>query len=1038
MEFRQLINPGDVDLDRDGLMEASAGTGKTYTIEKLVCRLIIEKQVPIEKILVVTYTEKAAGEMAHRIRRAIRNAAEQDPQNSSLAAAVTDFDMAQISTIHSFCYRLIREFAFEMGLPWALSMVDDDDTLEKTIHHAMRRDWARNKVLGEYFREEPGKDVESVRVPVLQSARLYNPKGGDRLTPMVRRPASLPQFLANETASVERATQLQKRLEGLVSFKDMLILLTDALEEDDSLMMRIVRERYSHAFVDEFQDTDPVQWRIFRDAFLKSHQHRLYLVGDPKQAIYAFRGGDVHTYLHAREELKESGGNLYTLATNWRSTPEMIEAFNVLFSVGDWFPSDDGIEHHDAESPSDPRNKVVTDKTRRSTVTMIQLDDIKMNPAKIGFAKAIAREIVLLTKRKSFVYRSENEDRALSYDDIAILVDKRVDARFLEKVFNEAGIPHTFYKKQGIYLSDEARQVWALLSGLVDPSDANGFRKALLSSFMDCPAASSVDCLDWPVDHPLRRLYGKWRTLAETRDWPRFFRSLEEDSGLLVRLAGSPGNDRSLTNFRQILEDLELQATRRKMSLVELSDYLTGLRRETEEFDPDQSIHRMETEDPKVQIMTIHTAKGLEFPIVFVFAGLSARPNRGVLRYHSGDTGYVINFDPDVDAKSTTKADIQREWRRLYYVAITRAIYKVYLPVYQNSRAKGPLTSLLREPLMRLSNSTHAGTIDAPLHGYVPQADESLARRQSTNAEFETLPVEPLPWLGNRARFRTSFTHLKDRLEASHHPVVLSEQTPEPEDPHKAHDEKDDPRINEFQSVLPRGARTGNVLHYILEKIDFGHFAGTYEWDMPFKDPALKSVIVTAMNRFGLCELDDKPPGEGAISREIAMLVYTAITLDLPADDGGTFKLTSVTDRIVEVDFTMAIPAVATGCDIAGYVDLVFRRQDRSGNMRYHILDWKSNTLDCYDEDAVHNAMVGAGYDLQCRIYNRALDHWLSERLGSSYNREHHLGGSYYIFLRGLREETMDGIWHAPPMRGDEPDHIDEELARLVAARGKE
>ncbi|MCC5874776.1 MAG: UvrD-helicase domain-containing protein [Candidatus Sumerlaeia bacterium] len=1034
MNFKALLNPDEVDLNRDGLMEASAGTGKTYTIEKLVCRLVVEKEVPIGNILVVTYTEKAAGEMSHRIREAIRMAARENPANTHLQTAMTDFDTAQISTIHSFCYRLIREFAFEMALPWSLSMVDDNDMLESHIHDRMRRHWAASTTLGEYYSQEPEKDVKTLRETVLNAARLYSPGGGDQLNPPPNQADDLAGFLANETAGVESDCQAGKRVNGQVSYKDMLVLLADALDGGSSLMLEAVRERYSHAFVDEFQDTDPVQWKIFRTAFLESAKHRLFLVGDPKQAIYAFRGGDVHTYITARQELADHGGKLYTLATNWRSVSEIVEAFNLLFTGDDWFPAAEGISCHPAQTPDEPRNRIVSDKTGRKSVTMVQLEDGKVDQARVGYARAIAREIVLLTRTNAFVHENSKRQMPLNFGDIAVLVDKRIDARFLERAFREAGIPSTFYKKQGIYLSDEARQVWALLLGLADANEANGFRKALLSSLIDCPPGAIVHCLDWDASNPRRQLYIHWKSLAEERNWPGFFRSLQEDSGLLVRLASVPGNERPLTNYRQILEDLELHATRRKMSLVELADYLTGLRRETEELEVDQTIHRMETEDPKVQIMTIHTAKGLEFPVVFVFAGLSAKANRSIHRYHSGDSGYVIDFQADESAKALGIQDVYREWRRLYYVAVTRAIYKIYLPLFKG-RSKGPLSFLLKTPLDRLAGSDLANTIEAPMTGEIPSVQQVPGAPIQRGAQQPTLPEVTIPSFRHRARFKTSFSRIKGSIDMAGQPFGAPEVGMESEETEKALDENSPPEEITSPSLLPRGVQTGNVLHHVFENIDFGEYSKHSNWESSLAVPMVREAITAAMARFGLSEPDGEAPGKGPVSREIARIVYTTLTVDLPGLDRDTFKLAAVADRVAEVDFTMALPHVGAGVDMSGFVDLVFRTVDPKGVPRYHILDWKSNSLQRYDRKALHHAMTEAGYDLQCRIYQLALDRWLADRLGSRYRREAHLGGAYYLFLRGMREGTTDGIWHAPPPSESELKAIDKELVGLLTRR---
>ena len=305
-----------IDLTRHAVIEASAGTGKTYTIENLVLRLLIEMRTPLENILLVTFTEKATGELKGRLRATLgRTLREQPEHRPVLLPALDRFDQASIFTIHGFCQRLLQEYALEQGQDFRAALVDDAELLAPALRAVQRKLWRTQ--FGERLRdvlERAGYSRATATAwdeRVRAVAKEFHPRSDHQL-----RPALVPDWwqrldepganwagqLAVFTVGAVRDHLVEhKRQRGLQSFDDMIGTVEASLDPqrnpDAPQLLNRLRERYHFGIVDEFQDTDPLQWRIFRRIFLDASTARLFVVGDPKQAIFAFRGADLPTYL---------------------------------------------------------------------------------------------------------------------------------------------------------------------------------------------------------------------------------------------------------------------------------------------------------------------------------------------------------------------------------------------------------------------------------------------------------------------------------------------------------------------------------------------------------------------------------------------------------------------------------------------------------------------------------------------------------------------------------------------------------------------
>ena len=581
-----------------------------------------------------------------------------------------------------------------------------------------------------------------------------------------------------------------KRQNGWISYDDMLSQVAAALHSDHcSGLIQTLRAKYKIAFVDEFQDTDPVQWRIFKRLFLDpstgSSENRLILIGDPKQAIYSFRGADVYAYLQARNEierLSETGGaKLYSLATNWRSKPELVAAFNDLFGRDEWFPTHEQagsfeIGYQGAGSPgeNDLPAILAADHSRRPVLNVVDLRGAASpRQAKPILARFIAREIRYLVDRGGIEIQAKNgEPRPLDFGDICILVRGKSDAFFLEPELTDLAIPYSFYKKPGLFLSDEALYLSLVCHAVIDPGSIPDVKKALLTPFFAYEPKDLFAYETLPVSHPLKQLLLHWHDLARGRKWGLLFQSLMEDSGLLFRQAESRDWDRKYTNYRQIFEHLEAVAYRNNLDFRGLSALLGSYRKQTMGAQDDADIHQIETDAQKVQIMTMHVSKGLQFPVVFIAGGLTQPFADDYHVYHDYDPA-----NPDagirkvIDLSKTygrQQHDREKndEDKRLYYVALTRAQFKLYVPFFPAASAHpwmGPVCRFLSAAIASAFPQAH----DNPALGWlaadagtVPGADDVGDMGQAVVSESAVDKCHPLLPSNNNYQYQKNHARI--------------------------------------------------------------------------------------------------------------------------------------------------------------------------------------------------------------------------------------------------------------------------------------
>jgi exodeoxyribonuclease V beta subunit len=1165
----------EYDFKSHAVFEASAGTGKTYQIGQLVVQAVADQGVPLQKILVVTYTEKAAGELKERLRAALEEEAKTEAKNAPggdrlarLQKALSDYDEARIFTIHAFCLRVLRQNPFSHAYGGRAAMADDKDVLATCLRHVQRAEWKKNyggelvpmldlsgftnarsggedwendleqvarsfrPACGHELRPAPAENAaaalkalaEKIRAAITQSRELTGPlpavatdhplmaayekfpmqekwlesRRRDVLVPLLRwldDPESINNPVASfsellvqcsengkfseikftaltdtkkpiptefdnlralvellnplcgELAKLEyqltvatvtrvAATMHEHKLEhGLQSFDDFLTRVDLALKNDSGGgLLKKLRDTYQIAIVDEFQDTDPVQWDIFRRVFVDENDpaRKLIIVGDPKQAIYGFRNADVHTYLAAREHITKTAGNPPRhLARNYRSSKDMVAALNIVFKDGGMFPASGqgsgSITYEEVGcAPDDKRSEIIgEDRSGRKALTLARFNGVeKATDARRVMAQFVGAEIARLLRGggkngPAFSYKTKKNNRPLQADDIGVLVFTKKEAAPIEDQLRARGIPCSFYKKKGIWQSEEALHLGFVLKALARAGDAESFRKMLLTRFVGLRPGQIPAFENTPGDNTLRELFKCWRQQAARRCWAEMFRSILQDTGTFWTEAAAPDGARRLANHRHIIRKLAHEAYENGLALPDLVELLKDLRLHSSE--DESGVHPLETEKPAVQIMTVHASKGLEFPVVFLAGGFTSAMNRAPFRkYHEGEKLVFQMNKNDKKAKDAEDLEEEAEARRLLYVALTRAMLKLYLPhPAKYPRGSGPLIDVLR-PVLDAAKPENR----QELCGIVTATwDRQALPVENSNAETAENSA-PAPKKIGFADFK--FEELSKRCVEvrSFSRIVRHHTRPDRFAERDPHDD-DTPPLEKIADALPAGIAAGDTLHAVLERVDFGAAAAAATpADLLAENTAPLALIKNSVERFlGAADKTQPEKERNARLPRVAELVFNTLRAPLPALEGAPLSALASSDRLHELEFHMPFDMQSAKIDginngengfLTGCMDLVFRHQNR-----WFLLDWKSNTLPDYAQDSLAQAMRDQHYDLQFRIYLQALKRWL-QRVNPNVDLKQEFGGVFYMFMRGINENNAEqGVWFHQPEAND-------------------
>jgi exodeoxyribonuclease V beta subunit len=1133
----------ELPLDRHSVIEASAGTGKTFALEHLVIELLLSTDATLDQLLLVTFTEKATNELRGRIRAKLEQfetgsaaqATDEELRSGStwsldeaarakLSRAVRGFDSATITTIHAFCQRLLQKNAFLSGRLFNEEQVDGRDSFGRAFRDVLRRDiandpsraiwleaalrdgwsivrieellWRCTSARGDLRpRFDPSQLAETLRampcvdmgdrslVDALKSRGVHSrsastvanavfelaelaagaretgdlaqfvlraPGAGlDKL--LERLPAALgpsrdrgplatradaeggvleaamalalatPPFaaaLANAILPVLTATlDRGKREAGRYDFDDMLELVDVALRGPrGEILAASLRHRFRYVLIDEFQDTDETQWSIFRRAFFaptrspaRTPESVLVLVGDPKQSIYRFRGADVNTYLAARDEVVGSGGRRVALDCNYRATASLVQATNLVFDPRAAEPLFRGAIQATPVSCGRPDRRLLDGDGR--PVAPLHVLRVPGEWSLEAIGSAIARQIrVALDPARPW-----RMGDPLEFHDVYVLTRTAREGRRIGAVLREAGIPHSFFKEDGLFQTDEAKDLRALLAAIVHPDDRARRLSAWLTPFFGVSLAMLDATRELPAGHPLMARLEAWKELADARDFNRLFESIVRDSGVLRRQIFFSDGERELTNYLHLIEILLERTREGHVTLADLLGELSGLIAETRQpvaFEGD--VQRLETERRAVQIMTIHKAKGLEAPVVFV-AGGTTRPVQDEIRvYHDGD-GHrrVWVGSMSADVKATVKEEEDGEDQRLMYVAFTRAMGRLVMPClvddgWEARKLAGPYNRMNR----RLADLLAQGLLDATVEDVGPPKVAPSPAGSRTPCDWQP-PIDLVrdddaAPLHDRLRAKlagtsmTSYTRMKSGGAFSPGAWVEATPTNEAAPPPGTR--------GAAPADTLRSTRTSGVfLHELLERVDLRSFdpgGGVDAWRVRAD---IRSLFDEAMAAYGI------GPEPRAHAEQ---LVWNAYATPLVLADGRRLASLSSAARIArEMRFAYPAsdgPAHGGGVDarvfVRGSLDLAFEMDGLT-----YFVDWKSDALASYAPSALERRVLDA-YGDQFKLYLLATAKLLGVKSEDDYDRR--FGGILYLFLRGLDAEGS-GCWAVRPAFAD-------------------
>ena len=1055
----EIFEPG-FELEGPHLVAASAGTGKTYNIQNIYARLVAEKGFRVGQIQVMTFTEAATKELRARVRAMLANMARflagetegmaqeelerlaklRDcarvtiggrgatalPDCDAVARArvelaLMEFDQAAISTIHGFCRRALVRFAFETDSAFRTEFAD---TKTEDLSRRVRDWWRRERPsLAGAVKDSLDLGTLDGYVQALSGKSDWIVDEGAADNPGVFALAHAKEIVdAYEDDRPARDTQ---------TFDDLLRGLRCALrdEEKGPALAARLREEFKAALVDEFQDTDPVQYDIFRRVFLDPDIHpapALFFVGDPKQAIYSFRGGDIYTYKKAVADPRVAA-NTFRLDRNFRSTPRLIDAVNALFMDGPdaYTFGDKSIDYPDELRSSDKAALTLPDgKDDPSPFRIVQVEKANMR------GQAVVDTVLHIL--------DEQREKGLSPKDVAILVSSHTDGANYRNMLRDVGVPAVLQKAGNVFAGQLATDLRQVLMAMAQMGGRGQVKAALLTCFF----SFDEDILDHEEKlADMVGFFGELNQKWQTRGFNAAFAALETHPNCDFRrkLARLPDGERLLTDLMQIV-DLAGSAVREIGPSPEaLVNWITERinRSGGGEMDAEAYARQLESESDALKIMTIHVSKGLEFPVVIVPLTREMDPSAPFF-YHDENLDLHVGVSDEAAAKAQVEHAAER--MRLLYVAFTRATKRTVV-VTAAPDPDSPLGRLFEnarrhragadDPASPIAWSSYEPP-EAPHPPYAPPAKEAMVLTDArTPRAYSMRPT--------KGSYSSLSPASHDSSEAEHDFDVSGETLVEIE-------------AADGILALPGGTKTGTCWHAILERLPF--------------DATAKAVLdetKKALTIYGLADADEKLFATRA--KLVADMMSAALDYPLQSPQGDAFTLRDIAwaNRFSEWEFDFSSSAAANTTAVLaeilreewrddaskntflealdgwnrpipkgflkGFLDLVFRKDGF-----YYVVDWKSNRLNGqvtnFTAEGVRAEMAKEGYFFQYLLYSVVLHRFLKETMGADYSWDGNFGGVRYYFLRGIAAGGK------APVFADRPSEA--VLDRLSAALGLE
>ena len=1100
------FNVETVELKGSNIVEASAGTGKTFSLAILALRLIIEKEIPISKILMVTFTNAAVAELESRIREFVRlaykyangnvidddykiitkiieeNKNKYDVKNR-LYKAIRELQNTSILTIHSFCQETLTEFAFETNQIYGAETIEDTSDvvidevneywrkriankdiqflslfknfgikigsdayprlsngfIRKLVQEVLNgkifkgkqecdedkifsliknlefefskiKDLIESKIGILYFKQDKADKI-LCELQGLSFHEIYKYIKNKRTSNVMENVFGSLYFLMDKIeerklyllnciyAEIEKISRenISKYIKenNLITYDDLIKNVHTAVIKNNLDLNKELRNKYQAVFIDEFQDTDKLQYEIFDNVF---HNHSiLFYIGDPKQSIYAWRKADLNVYFKAKTKvgLKRA----FTMTTNYRSSDNYVKAMNKFFMPTPKFNTfnfgANGIKYDSV----DANRKASTLKINKQKRTPICIYE---NYENLGEIREDAGDLirVLLTKSKL-------DNKEILPKNIGVLVRTGRQATEIKNELQKYSIPAITVDDKKIFESNEARDLLYVLETTSEIS-WKGINKALLTSFTNFKSQDILKLND--IDEVSKfKIYNKiWIDKGIYSMMLNFISDYNVKSNILDN--NNENGERIISNLFQLIEVLQKVESENRYSPKELTNFLNrrinGLKDDSDEY-----TQRIESDEDAVTIMTIHRSKGLEFDIVIApYLDFKVEEKFGFSTYRETNDDYCFVVNGQLGKKlSIWEEQQEQENRRLLYVAITRARYNCFIFKEKEPKKKNP--DKFKSTMSPFYNELELKK--DKLIDYICFSDYETVAGQYKNDSLKIKDYKsvelPKIELTDKYWKKMSFSYLS--AEHKYYPKETKNKSYENE------------KYNQFIfKDLPKGALLGSMLHNIFEFIDFTNddkwgsivdislrqFLPNYIGSDKFRDKleqmiveVLKSTIKIDNESFKLEDVKlEKRRSEFEFDINVSQFELNIL------QDGINELLPN--NYEVKTKYNEQLEGI-----LNGFIDLFFEH-----NGKYYILDWKSNflgdTIEDYNNEKLVQAMNENNYHLQYLLYTLAIKKYLESKL-QNFDYEKHFGGAIYVFLRGVRENEETGLFVDKP-----------------------
>lgn len=1150
-----------VPIEGFSLVEASAGTGKTYNITSLYVRAIVENGRAPSEILVLTYTEAATAELKAKIRGRINDCIDylsnekekvddflielKERANANyitrLKEALFSFDEAAIFTIHGFCQKLLREENLAFGVQADFELIQDTselvqdavdaywrkivkeysatklgqgllvflmshkispENLKSVIEQVIAKPYAnllpehnldlkvqaktkRIQLLNEQLKYQWEEDKGQLN-EIIFSGKLhkgsYKPKvfeeiwktlelwissdkihfsgfdklenfGEDKILSLVTKGNQievpelskvLDEFLTeisdlNEITAnfilkaiheIKDRIEVQKEKKNGLSFDDLLQKVAANL---DQKLADKISAQYPIALVDEFQDTDPIQYSIFKKIYKDQNASALFMIGDPKQAIYSFRGADLFTYFEATNDVTDE--QRYSLNFNYRSNNALIDAVNAVFSKHEQpFVFEQPLFRKAYFPEGKEERKLTVSGKAQPPLSFIDcnLDGLNAGPARDTISEYVANQI---QKLLSAEYRVG--DQSIEPQDISVLVRTKKEAVLIKDALEAHGIKSIARSNESIFKTRECSELKILLKATIDYSNSTLIRAALISSFI---GYSSDDVLELMNDDSRWGEVVNIFRLADEK-WSKYgvsdaINELDSFFNIQENLSTLQNAERRITNLSHLQELIGDYESKNKTTSNSVIRYLNQ-KIQSSTTPSDEEIIRLESDSDLVNITTLHSSKGLEYPVVFIpflWDSFEFSHNQGysILEYHNDANKLQLDVAPHKsdNAHQIAYKEALADTLRLNYVALTRAEVACFIPFGEYKEIhKSSLLAMISGSQFFLNNSAKKDEKVSQFYSDLNSLNDSKVIKVVDSNEILAIKTTPNKLNQQVDLFSAKNLSAKefDRSDIDQFSRIVSfsslTSSKTTEAPIKDYDQLEfieegvSEGIEEIQSLsifsFPKGSSTGNLLHNIFEYIDFQDSTNHQQimndqfeitgFEQKWK-PILTDWIKKGLNH--------------SINEEIKLAdidsvnVLKELEFHFPVEDINTENII----RTIRQENLDEASGVSISGFMKGFIDLIFRHQGK-----YYILDYKSNhlghTLEDYGSEFLRNKIVSSNFDVQYHIYTLALKLFLEQRI-KDFDFETDFGGVFYFFLRGIDDKKQgSGIFFDNPSK---------------------